>query len=56
MSSGLQNGTQYAFAVRARDRAALPNAEQNTAELTATPLPFVDMPLLVDAATEFDDR
>lgn len=53
--TGLNNGQQYAFAVRAKDRAVTPNEEQNTAVLTATPTPYVDMPTLISADVVFPD-
>jgi hypothetical protein len=53
--TGLTNGQQYAFAVRAKDRAVIPNEEQNTAVLTATPTPYVDMPALISVDTVFPD-
>jgi hypothetical protein len=52
--TGLNNGVQYAFAVRAKDRAATPNEEQNTTTISATPQPSTDLPAAIVADMEFD--
>ena len=51
--SGLDNGTQYAFAVRALDSAVLPNEENNEVVMTATPDLPQEMPSLIDGDTTF---
>ncbi len=52
--SGLNNGTQYSFAVRALDSAPTPNEDGNTAVMSSTPLQTQDLPASVNADTTFE--
>jgi hypothetical protein len=51
--SGLTNGTQYAFAVRAKD--GDDNEDTNTETLFATPLAAIELPTPILADMEFDN-
>jgi len=52
--TGLTNGTQYAFAVRARDSADPSNEDTNTVALTVTPQTVEELPATITEAMVFD--
>jgi len=51
---GLTNGSLYAFAVRARDSALPPHEDNNTVQLTATPVPDLLYNAVPSGMTEVD--
>jgi len=52
--SGLSNGMEYAFAVRARDDAETPNEDENAVTLTTTPLATAEVPDTITEGMTFD--
>ncbi|MBN2081404.1 fibronectin type III domain-containing protein [bacterium] len=52
--TGLTNGMEYAFAVRAQDSAAEPNEDDNENTITVTPLATAEVPAALTAETTFN--